>query len=244
VIEAGLWGLVGGGALVIGAALGLRVRFSQPAIGLIMAFGAGVLISAAAFELTAEAFERGGRDATGLGLIAGALAFFVADTVVTRRGGAHRKRSQGQQAGGSGPALVIGSLLDGVPESAAIGISLLEGKGVGVAVVAAVFISNVPESLSAASGQRKAGHSTRWIIGLWTGVALASALASLAGFALLDGASGDAIGAIQAFAAGAIVVMLADTMVPEAYEHSGRRNWVGLVTAAGFGLAFMLSTLE
>jgi zinc transporter, ZIP family len=100
----------------------------------------------------------------------------------------------------------------------------------------------VPESLSAATGLKAAGHSTRWIIGLWGGIAFASALASLAGFALLEGASGNTIGGIQAFAAGAIVVMLAQTMVPEAYEDSGR--WVGLVTAAGFGLAFLLSTLE
>ena len=208
-----------------------------------MALGAGVLISSVAFELMQEAYDMGGFDSSSLGLLLGAVAFFLADREVNRRGGKRRK-NPGNKQGDSGTAIAIGALLDGIPESAAIGISLLEGKGVGVAVVAAVFISNVPESLSAASGQRKAGHSTRWIIGLWTGVALASALASLAGFALLDGASGDAIGAIQAFAAGAIVVMLADTMVPEAYEDSGRRNWVGLVTAAGFGLAFMLSTLE
>jgi len=137
---------------------------------------------------------------------------------------------------------VIGSLLDGIPESAAIGISLLEGEGVGIAVVAAVFISNVPESLSAAVGLRAAGRSAAWIMGLWVAVAGASALAALAGFVLLDGAPGDLIGGIQAFAAGAIVVMLADTMIPEAYEDSGR--WVGLVTAAGFGLAFLLSTFE
>ena len=241
-IEALLWGLLGGGALVLGAVVGLGVRFSQRAIGLVMAFGAGVLISAAAFELTEEAFDSGGRDATFAGLAAGALTFFLGDWLVSRAGGGDRKRSQGQQAGASGAALALGALLDGIPESAAIGISLLEGNGVGIAVVAAVFISNVPESLSAATGLRAAGHSTRWILGLWGGIALASGLASLAGFALLDGASGNTIGGIQAFAAGAIVVMLAQTMVPEAYEDSGR--WVGLVTAAGFGLAFLLSTLE
>jgi len=242
VLEAALWGLVGGGSLVVGAALGLRLGPSQRVIGLVMAFGAGVLVSAAAFELTEEAFRRGGRDAAAIGLGAGALAFFGADSLVTRFGGGHRKRSGGQQQAGTAAALVIGSLLDGIPESAAIGISLLEGDGVGIAVVAAVFISNVPESLSAAVGLRAAGRSQAWIMGLWTAVAMASALAALAGFALLDGASGNLIGGIQAFAAGAIVVMLADTMIPEAYEDSGR--WVGLVTAAGFGLAFLLSTFE
>jgi len=242
VLEAALWGLVGGGSLVMGAALGLRLGPSQRVIGLVMAFGAGVLVSAAAFELTEEAFRRGGRDATAVGLAAGALAFFGASSLVTRFGGGHRKRSGGQQQAGTATALVIGSLLDGIPESAAIGISLLEGEGVGIAVVAAVFISNVPESLSAAVGLRAAGRSPAWIMGLWTAVAMVSALAALAGFALLDGASGNLIGGIQAFAAGAIVVMLADTMIPEAYEDSGR--WVGLVTAAGFGLAFLLSTFE
>jgi zinc transporter, ZIP family len=101
VIEAALWGLLGGGALVLGAVVGLAVRFSQRTIGLVMAFGAGVLISAAAFELTEEAFHTGGRDATFTGLAAGALTFFVGDLLVSRAGGGERKRSQGQQAGSS-----------------------------------------------------------------------------------------------------------------------------------------------
>ncbi len=241
-LEAAFWGFVGGGALLVGAALGLWLRFSQRAIGLIMAFGAGVLISAAAFELTEEAFDRGGRDAAVVGLALGAITFFVADGLVDRMGGAHRKRSGDQQKGAAAMALVLGALMDGIPESAAIGISLLEGNGVGIAVVVAVFISNVPESLSASVGLRNSGRPTGWILGLWGTVAVVSALAALAGFALLDGASGNLTGGIEAFAAGAIVVMLADTMVPEAYEDSGRLT--GLVTAAAFALSFLLSTLE
>jgi zinc transporter, ZIP family len=242
VLEAAFWGFVGGGALLVGAVLGLRIRFSQRAIGLIMAFGAGVLISAAAFELTEEAFNRGGRDAAVIGLALGAVAFFVGDGLVDRMGGNHRKRSGGQQQGGAAMALVLGALMDGIPESAAIGITLLEGNGVGVAVVVAVFISNVPESLSASVGLRKSGRSTGWILSLWGAVALVSALSAMAGFGLLDGASGNLTGGIQAFAAGAIVTMLADTMVPEAYEDTGRLT--GLVTAAAFALSFVLSTLE
>lgn len=241
-LEAAFWGFVGGGALLLGAALGLRFKFSQRAIGLVMAFGAGVLISAAAFELTEEAFDRGGRDAAIIGLALGAVTFFIGDSLIDRLGGEHRKRSGDQQKDGSAMALVLGALMDGIPESAAIGITLLEGNGVGVAVVAAVFISNVPESLSASVGLRTAGRSTRWILGLWGAVAVVSALAALAGFAFLDGASGNLIGGIQAFAAGAIVTMLADTMVPEAFEDVGK--WTGLVTAAAFALAFVLSTLE
>lgn len=241
-LEAAFWGFVGGGALLVGAVLGLRFSFSQRAIGLIMAFGAGVLISAAAFELTEEAFDRGGRDAAVLGLALGAVSFFVGDGLIDRMGGNNRKRSGDQQQDGAPMALVLGALMDGIPESAAIGISLLEGNGVGVAVVVAVFISNVPESLSASVGLKKSGRSTPWILGLWGTVVVVSTLSAMAGFGLLDGASGDLIGGIQAFAAGAIVTMLADTMVPEAYEDTGKLT--GLVTAAAFALSFVLSTLE
>lgn len=241
-MSAAFWGGVGGLALLVGAVIGLVAGPSQRAIGLVMAFGAGVLISALTFELTAEAYERGGVDAVASGLASGALAFFVADWAVDRRGGNHRKRSGGQQAGGSAPAIVIGALLDGIPESVAIGVSLIGGGPVSAAVVGAVFLSNVPESLSAATGLRKAGHRPAWILGLWTSVVVASAVAAGAGNALLDGASGDVIAVIQAFAAGAILTMLADTMMPEAFDHGG--SVVGLVTVLGFSAAFVLSTLE
>ena len=140
---------------------------------------------------------------------------------------------------GSAGAIVLGAMLDGIPESAAIGVSLLGGGGVGVAVVAAVFLSDVPESLSAAIGLRKAGHSARWILGLWLAVAMVSAAAAAAGYGLLGGASPATIAVVQALAAGAILTMLADTMMPEGFEHAG--STVGLVTCAGFISAFLLS---
>lgn len=239
-LEAAFWGFVGGAALLVGAAVGLLVPTSQRVIGLIMGFGAGVLISALAFELTDEAFRVGGTDAVAGGLALGALGFYAGDTIIDRRGGDHRKRSGGEQEGGAAGAIVLGALMDGIPESVAIGVSLLGGKGVGVAVVAAVFLSNVPESLSAATGLRKAGHSPRWILGLWTAVAVVSAAAAAIGYGLLGNASPNLVGGIQAFAAGAILVMLADTMMPEGFEHGGKA--VGLVTALGFALAFLLST--
>lgn len=241
-LEAGFWGFVGGVALLVGAVAGLRFAATQRTIGLVMAFGAGVLISALAFELTEEAFRRGGVDAVSAGLALGAIAFFAGDWVVDHRGGNHRKRSGGQQEGGSGMAIVIGSLMDGIPESVAIGVSLVGGGGVAAPVVAAVFLSNVPESLSAVKGLRTAGRSTAYVLGLWTSVAVVSALASAIGYALLGGASGNVIAAIQAFAAGAILTMLADTMMPEAFEHGGAQ--VGLVTVLGFALAFWVSTLQ
>lgn len=238
-LEAALWGFVGGGALLVGALIGLFVPTTLRAIGLVMGFGAGVLISAVAFELTSEAFELGGTDAVSAGLALGALAFFAGDELVDRRGGDGRKRSGGEQESGNPLAIVLGALMDGIPESVAIGISLLAGDGVGVAVVAAVFLSNVPEALSAAVGLEKAGHSKRWILALWGAVALVSALAAALGYALLGDASKDLVAGISAFAAGAILVMLADTMMPEAFKHGGKA--VGLVTALGFALAFLLS---
>jgi ZIP family zinc transporter len=240
VLEAAFWGFVGGGALLLGALLGLYAPASQRTIGLVMGFGAGVLISAVAFELTDEAFALGGADAVAAGLALGALAFFAGDELIDRRGGNHRKRSGGEQEGGNPLAIVLGSLMDGIPESVAIGVSLLGGEGVGVAVVAAVFLSNVPESLSAATGLQKAGHSRTWILGLWGAVAVASAVAAALGYALLGDAPDDLVAGIQAFAAGAILVMLADTMMPEGFQHGGKA--VGLVTALGFALAFLLST--
>jgi ZIP family zinc transporter len=189
-----------------------------------------------------EAFRRGGFGAATVGLMLGSLVYFGADWLVSHHGGKHRKRSQGQQANGTGLAITIGALLDGIPESIAIGVSLLAGGGVGWVMVAAVFLSNLPESLSAASGMRKAGHGARQILLLWSAVVLVSALAAMGGYVFLAGASPSLIAGIQAFAAGAILTMLASTMMPEAFEEGGAV--VGLVTTLGFLAAFVLSKLE
>jgi zinc transporter, ZIP family len=239
VLAAAWWGFVGGAALLVGALLGIYLRASNRVIGIVMAFGAGVLISALAFELTREAYDQSGGVAVVLGLVAGSLVFFVGDWLIDRRGGHRRKSPNGPQQGAGPTTLVLGALLDGIPESAAIGVSLIGGGHVGVPVVAAVFLSNVPESLSASSGMRKAGRSTRYILGLWGAVLLASTIAAAVGYGVLSGASGAVIAVIQSFAAGAILTMLADTMMPEAMEHAGAL--VGLVTVAGFACAFLLS---
>ena len=241
-LAAAFWGFVGGGALLVGAIIGIYARVSKRAIAVVMALGAGVLVSSVSFELMDEAYEVGGFDAASLGLLAGAVTFFLADRTVNRRGGRHRKSSGDRQQGGSATAIAIGALMDGIPESAAIGISLIGGGKISAALVAAVFLSNVPEGLSSASGMKRAGRSTALILALWGGVTAASALAALLGYFFLAGASEDLIAAIQAFAAGAILTMLASTMMPEAYEEGG--EVVGLVTSAGFLLAFILSRLE
>ena len=173
-------------------------------------------------------------------MLLGAAVFYLADREVTRRGGERRKNS-GDAQGGSATAIAIGALLDGIPESAAIGISLIEGGGVGIALVAAVFLSNVPEGLSSAAGMRRAGRSPAYVLGLWGAVTLASTLAALLGYLLLDGASGNVVAFIQSFAAGAILTMLASTMMPEAYEDGG--PVVGVVTTVGFLMAFVLSRM-
>ena len=238
-LEAAFWGFVGGAALFIGAAMALYLHTSMRFVGLVMGFGTGVLFSAVAFELTREAYDRAGADAVVLGLLAGSLVFFAGDWVIDHRGGNRRKSPTGMQPEATGSALVLGALLDGIPESAAIGVSLIGGGGVGIAVVAAVFLSNIPEGLSATSGMKNSGRSTGYILGLWAAVAAASTLAAALGYVLLGGVSPTVVAAVQAFAAGAILTMLSDTMVPEAVKHAG--SLVGLVTALGFVCAFLLS---
>ncbi len=203
-----------------------------------MVLGAGVLVSSVAFELMDEAYKIGGLDAAAPGLLLGAVVFYLADREVNRRGG-ERRKNMGDEQGGSATAIAIGALLDGIPESAAIGISLIESGGVGIALVAAVFLSNIPEGLSSAAGMKRAGRSPPYVLGLWGAVTLASTLAALLGYLFLAGASGNVVAAIQSFAAGAILTMLASTMMPEAYEEGG--PVVGIVTTVGFLLAFVLS---
>ncbi|MDQ3237618.1 MAG: ZIP family zinc transporter [Actinomycetota bacterium] len=232
---------MGGVSLLIGALVGVYAGVPRRAIAFIMAFGAGVLVSSVAFELMDEAYLTGGFDAAAIGFLSGSAVFFAADRIVSR-GGGQRRKNPGDAQGGSATAIVIGALLDGIPESAAIGISLLEGGGISTALVAAVFLSNVPEGLSSASGMKRVGRSTAHILGVWSAVTLASAVAALIGYLFLAGAPEDLVAGIQAFAAGAILTMLASTMMPEAYEEGG--DVVGIVTSLGFLLAFVLSKLE
>ena len=242
-VEAGLWGLLGGAALVVGALVAWFLRVPDGVVAGVMAFGSGVLISAVAFDLMAEAVETGGLTATALGFLGGAVVYLAANALLARRGAQHRKRSGGQQPsesqqGGSGAAIAVGALLDGVPESVVLGVGLLGGGAVSVPVLAAVFISNVPEGLSSAAGMKRSGRSAGYVFGVWGGIAVVSGLAALVGYVALGSAPPEVIAVITAVAAGAILTMIADTMIPEAFETT--RTWTGLITAVGFLTAFAI----
>lgn len=243
-IQAGIWGLVSGAALIIGAAIGYGTNISARTIAGIMAFGSGVLISAISFDLMDEAYQRGGFDSTGLGFVLGAAVYTAANVYLSRRGAKHRKRSQGQQPTepeqeGSGLAIAFGALLDGIPESIVIGVSMIESSRVSIAAVVAIFLSNLPEGLSSAAGMKKAKRSLTYVFGLWTGITVILGFAAFLGYALFSTLSPEIIAATTAIAAGAILAMLSDTMIPEAFEAT--HDFSGLVTVLGFLSAFVLT---
>jgi zinc transporter, ZIP family len=242
VLEAGLWGLAAASSLVVGAGIALAVHVPRRLVALVMGFGAGALISAIAFDLTAEAFDRGGTTAVGIGLATGAIAFYVGDRLLQRRN-RQRGASTDPATQTSGTAIVLGALLDGIPESVVLGSTLLGGAGISVSFMAAVALSNLPEGMGAAADLREEGHTARWILALWVGVALASGVAAAIGYGALGAMGGSgAVAVIQAFAAGAMLTMLADTMIPEAFHEGG--DSVGLATVMGFAAAFLLSRVS
>jgi zinc transporter, ZIP family len=237
------WGLLAASSLVIGALVALRLRISLRAIGLVMGFGAGVLISAVSFDLVGEAADMSsGQGAIVFGLFAGCGVFFGGDVLIDRLGGSERKDAEGAGAGGSSLAIVLGTVLDGIPESMVIGLTIYEGGAVGVAFLVAVFVSNLPEAISSTSGLVSSGWKQARILWMWIAIAVVSALSSLAGYVLFQDTSQDTVAFVLAFAAGAILTMLADTMMPEAFEHGGKL--AGIVTTLGFAVAFAIHTVE
>ncbi|MER6495877.1 MULTISPECIES: ZIP family metal transporter [Streptomyces] len=247
-VQAGLWGLLAGSALLLGAAIGYGLHVPQKVIATVMAFGAGVLLSAVSFELVGEAYDEAGIVPAAIGTLLGAVAYTAGNVWLAGRGARHRKRSGAQPAhsqpseaeqGGSGTALALGALLDGVPESAVIGVSLLDGGTVSLVTVAAVFLSNVPEGLSSSAGMKKAGRGKAYVFGVWTAIAAASTVSAVLGYTVVGAFSPAVVAAVTAVAAGAILAMIADTMIPEAFEDAHLA--IGLITVCGFLLSFALS---
>ncbi len=236
--EAAFWGLVTAGSLWVGAAFAL-LRPPPRSIGLAMAFGAGALIAAVAYELVLEAVDTNAELAA-LGFASGALVFYIGDWAIDARGGAGRKSMMGEpQLAGSANAIVLGTVLDGIPESFVLGTSLAQKGTVATAVVVGVFVSNVPEALSGTTGLLQAGWARGRVFAMWSGVVAVSVLAAVLGRQLLDEMGADGGAFVLAFAAGAVLVMLADTLMPEALKLGGRE--AGLLTALGFALGFGLS---
>jgi ZIP family zinc transporter len=237
------WGFLAAATLIAGGAFVLRWRIGDRTLGMIMAFGSGVLISAVSFELVQEAFDTSSGDRrVALGLACGSLTFFAGDLLIDRMGGDERKRSGGKQAEGSALAIVLGIVLDGIPESIVLRLTIVVSGSISAAFLVAVLLSNVPETIAASTGLAQAGWSKGRVLGLWLMVSLVSGLAAVFGFAVFDSAAPGTVAFVLAFAGGAILTMLADTMMPEAFEHGGKL--VGVLTTIGFGVAFAISALE
>ncbi len=232
-LEALAWGALAASSLLIGALLGIIRPWPTRAVGLVLGFGAGALISAVSFELAQEGVQVGGGAAVGIGLGAGALTYYVCDVEIDRR-------SSGDDEAGA--ALALGAFLDGLPEQLVLGLGIALGDGVSAGLLAAIFVSNLPEAIGSATAMGSAGRSRRDVLLLWAGVAMICTLASGVGFAIADSASDTLKGGINGFAAGALVVMLVDSMIPEATRQAGRTT--GLVTTLGFAVAAGMSGIS
>ena len=219
------WGLLAASSLALGALIGLARPWPRKAVGLVLGFGAGALISAVSFELAEDGVKIAGGLPVAIGLGVGALTYFVASGRVAAMGG--------------GGALALGAFLDGIPEQMVLGIGLASGDEVSIGLLAAIFVSNLPEGIGGATELKAAGRSRKQVLRLWLAVAVACALATPLGYALIDITSDEFQGGINGFAAGALLVMLVDSMIPDATEQAGRTT--GLVTALGFAVGAGLS---
>jgi ZIP family zinc transporter len=240
-LEAALWSFAGACSLLIGVELALALRPAQRVIGLVMAFGAGAMISAVAYELVLEAVEHDEYPPVVIGMALGSCAFLAGNVLIDRAGGAGRKRSTGEQQEGSPLAIVLGAALDGVPESVIIGLTVVLSGGASASFVVATFLSNLPESMAATSGLTRAGWAARNIRFLWLSVVGLSVVAGAVGYLIFEKVSSGTGAFVEGFAAGALLTMLADTMMPEAFHFGGKL--VGIFTVAGFACAFLIAGL-
>ena len=236
------WGTFAASSLVLGALLGIAREWPPRLVGLVLAFGAGALISAVSFELAEEGVHIGGAAAVAIGLAIGALFYFVCDVGLDRLSAGKEAHRSNAGSADAGPALALGAVLDGIPEQLVLGIGLATAGQVGVGLLVAIFVSNLPEAIGSSSELRAAGRSNRTVILLWSAVAAVCALATVVGYGLADVAASTLQGGINGFAAGALLVMLVDTMIPDARAKSGLVG--GIATAFGFAVAAGLSGLS
>jgi ZIP family zinc transporter len=234
------WGALGAAALLVGALIAYQLAPSRQVIAVVMALGTGLLIGSVSFELIDEALKTRTVAWVALSVLVGAAVFTVGDWLLTRRGGGDRKDAGGAQADGSPLAIVLGSVLDGIPESFVLGLTVLQG-GVSVSLLAGVALSNLPEGMSSSAGLKVAGWPRGRVLLMWSAVVVVSALSAAAGYVLLDPASGRTGALVQAFAAGALLAMLADTLLPEAYKVEGVLT--GPLVVTGFAISIALSAI-
>jgi len=245
ILEAGFWGLVAGLGLLLGAIIGYYTELRHRVIATIMGFGGGVLISILSFDLMEKAYEQTGFEMTAIWFLAGGIVFSTANWLLAKRGAQHRKRCgecvqqpREEQHPGSGLSLFLGALVDGIPESLVIGLNLIGGGMIHFTTLAGFFLANIPQGLSSSSGMKEAGRSARYVLGAWGGLAFASGVAALLGYSVFGGLSTDMIAFMSAFAAGGLLAMLTETMIPEAFDQASA--FIGLITVTGFLAAFAL----
>lgn len=237
------WGMIATSSLVIGGIAGSWLKIGKRTLGAILAFGAGVLISAVAYDLIFEAMRLArGSGFPAVGLLAGTLTYFFSDKLIGKMGAKDRKSIGVSHDASLAVPIVLATILDGIPESMVIGLGFLDGDKVSLSMLVAVFISNLPEAIAGTSGMKAGGWKRMRILMIWLIIAVICAAASLAGYTLFGSASDYWLAFIKAFAGGAILVMLANTMIPEAYEHTGKL--AGLFTVLGFSVSLLVALLE
>jgi ZIP family zinc transporter len=242
-IHAFLIGLFATSSLILGGLIAIRFSLSKRVLGIIMAFGAGTLISAISYELIFEAVKLAkGTGFPAFGLFAGALTFYFSDKLIEKLGASDHMEINPSKHSNLMVPMVLAIMLDGIPESIVIGLGIFEGGKVSMAMLVAVFISNLPEAIAGTTGMKAGSWGWKKIILLWLIIAVICAFATVAGFTLFSGASGNWLSFIQAFAGGAILIMLANSMIPESYEHGGKLT--GIFTVLGFFVSVAMVILE
>lgn len=233
-----IYGLVSVLPLILGSFLGAFLHVKEKYLGAISAFGAGALLAALTFSLMEESFKLGGLDNAIMGFVIGGIVFVLGDLLVIKIGGRGHKRSYDVESS-TGWGIVLGAILDGIPESIALGVSLVLDKKVGLLVLVAIILANLPEAISSAYDLKRTQKSSKKIITIWAIVALTSFIFVIFGYLFSWQISLNLIATFQSFAAGAILAMLAVIMMPEAYKESGID--ASLATVSGFLVIFILS---